>query len=177
MSAPPSDVRTCRSKFVTNLLLPITTTFFLVAQEVRPLEPEPVVHPSRPRASRVRCNQGTFVKFQPQSVDFLEISNPRAVLETTMRHFSCLTEGDVICLPYNDRVQQPYFRATRVCRVLCFFGSTVAIACCSLVLVTSSVLRRDRVYDAATRWLSLIVSCAAPSPSTAVNGALFAMCH
>lgn len=48
--------------------------------------------------------QGTFVKFQPQSVDFLEISNPRAVLETTMRHFSCLTEGDVICIPYNDRV-------------------------------------------------------------------------
>lgn len=54
----------------------------------------------------MRCNQGTFVKFQPQSVDFLEISNPRAVLETTMRHFSCLTEGDVICLPYNDRVRQ-----------------------------------------------------------------------
>ncbi|CAM9343145.1 unnamed protein product [Ectocarpus sp. 4 AP-2014] len=51
----------------------------------------------------VSLPKGTFVKFQPQSVDFLEISNPRAVLETTMRHFSCLTEGDVICLPYNDR--------------------------------------------------------------------------
>ncbi|CAN0165515.1 unnamed protein product [Scytosiphon promiscuus] len=51
----------------------------------------------------VSLPKGTFVKFQPQSVDFLDISNPRAVLETTMRHFSCLTEGDVICLPYNDR--------------------------------------------------------------------------
>ncbi|CAN0105808.1 unnamed protein product [Ascophyllum nodosum] len=51
----------------------------------------------------VSLPKGMFVKFQPQSVDFLDISNPRAVLETTMRHFSCLTEGDVICIPYNDR--------------------------------------------------------------------------
>ncbi|CAM9447182.1 unnamed protein product [Pylaiella littoralis] len=54
----------------------------------------------------VSLPKGTFVKFQPQSVEFLEISNPRAVLETTMRHFSCLTEGDVICLPYNDRTYE-----------------------------------------------------------------------
>ena len=68
---------------------------------------------------RVRCIQGTFVKFQPQSVDFLEISNPRAVLETTMRHFSCLTEGDIICLPYNDRVRH-FSHISPVKRVSCF---------------------------------------------------------
>ncbi|CAN0485718.1 unnamed protein product, partial [Discosporangium mesarthrocarpum] len=51
--------------------------------------------------------QATYVKFQPQSVDFLEISNPRAVLETTLRHFSCLTEGDHICIPYNNQASPP----------------------------------------------------------------------
>ena len=35
--------------------------------------------------------KGTYVKLQPHSTDFTEISNPRAVLETTLRSFSCLT--------------------------------------------------------------------------------------
>lgn len=47
--------------------------------------------------------KATFVKLQPQSVDFLEISNPRAVLEHALRNFSCVTKGDVIQLPYNNK--------------------------------------------------------------------------
>lgn len=47
--------------------------------------------------------KATFVKLQPQHVDFLEISNPRAVLEHALRNFSCVTKGDVICVPYNDK--------------------------------------------------------------------------
>ncbi len=47
--------------------------------------------------------KASFVKLQPQSVDFLEISNPRAVLEHALRKFSCLTKGDVICIPYNGK--------------------------------------------------------------------------
>jgi ubiquitin fusion degradation protein 1 len=35
--------------------------------------------------------------------DFLDISNPKAVLETTLRNFSCLTKGDCICLHYNNK--------------------------------------------------------------------------
>ena len=35
--------------------------------------------------------------------DFLDISNPKAVLETTLRGFSCLTRGDCICLHYNNK--------------------------------------------------------------------------
>ncbi len=35
--------------------------------------------------------------------DFLDISNPKAVLEMTLRGFSCLTRGDCICLHYNNR--------------------------------------------------------------------------
>ena len=35
--------------------------------------------------------------------DFLDISNPKAVLEMTLRGFSCLTRGDCICLHYNNK--------------------------------------------------------------------------
>lgn len=45
----------------------------------------------------------TFIKFRPQSVDFLDISNPKAVLESTLRNFSCMTKNDMICLPYNGK--------------------------------------------------------------------------
>mmetsp|Transcript_15935 Transcript_15935/g.60727 ORF Transcript_15935/g.60727 Transcript_15935/m.60727 type:complete len:332 (+) Transcript_15935:65-1060(+) len=51
----------------------------------------------------VSLPKATFVKFQPQHVDFLDISDPRAVLEYTLRSYSCLTLGDHICVPYNDK--------------------------------------------------------------------------
>ncbi|KAL4459081.1 hypothetical protein ABPG75_013946 [Micractinium tetrahymenae] len=47
--------------------------------------------------------KGTFVKLQPHSSDFLDITNPRAVLETTLRSFSCLTVGDTIPINYNNK--------------------------------------------------------------------------
>jgi ubiquitin fusion degradation protein 1 len=43
----------------------------------------------------------TFVKFQADSVKFLSISDPRAVLETVLRNFSCVTKGDRLKIPYN----------------------------------------------------------------------------
>ncbi|KAJ3337409.1 ubiquitin fusion degradation protein [Gonapodya sp. JEL0774] len=46
---------------------------------------------------------GNWVKIQPQSVDFLDIHDPRAVLETALRSYSTLTAGDVISLMYNNR--------------------------------------------------------------------------
>ncbi|OQR98833.1 ubiquitin fusion degradation protein [Thraustotheca clavata] len=51
----------------------------------------------------VTLPKATFVKIRPQSKDFLDISNPRAVLEASLRKFSCMTVGDTICLKYNDR--------------------------------------------------------------------------
>lgn len=47
--------------------------------------------------------QGTYVKLQPHTSDFLDISNPKAVLERTLRGYSCLTVGDAICLHYNGK--------------------------------------------------------------------------
>lgn len=51
----------------------------------------------------VSLPKAIFVKLQPQHVDFLEITNPRAVLEHALRNFSCVTKGDVICVPYNNK--------------------------------------------------------------------------
>lgn len=45
--------------------------------------------------------KGTYVKLRPHTSDFLQISNPKSVLETTLRSFSCLTAGDTIMIVYN----------------------------------------------------------------------------
>jgi ubiquitin fusion degradation protein 1 len=48
--------------------------------------------------------QGNFVKLEPQSTNFLEISDPKAVLENALRNFTTLTVGDIIELDYNSTV-------------------------------------------------------------------------
>ena len=47
--------------------------------------------------------KASFVKFRAQSVDFLEVSNARALLEVSLRKFTCLTVGDTICIPYSGK--------------------------------------------------------------------------
>ncbi|KAH3671066.1 hypothetical protein OGAPHI_000777 [Ogataea philodendri] len=48
--------------------------------------------------------QGSFVKLEPQSVDFLDISDPKAVLENALRKFTTLTVDDIIEVNYNDQI-------------------------------------------------------------------------
>nr|QBH74159.1 ubiquitin fusion degradaton protein [Aphelinus abdominalis] len=47
-----------------------------------------------------------YARFQPQSEDFLDISNPKAVLENGLRNFACLTTGDIIAIKYNGRIYE-----------------------------------------------------------------------
>ena len=51
----------------------------------------------------VSLAKATFIKLRAQSVDFLEVSNHRALLEVSLRKFTCLTVGDTICIPYSNR--------------------------------------------------------------------------
>jgi ubiquitin fusion degradation protein 1 len=46
----------------------------------------------------------SLVKLQPQSVNFLEISDPKAVLERAFRNFAAVTKGDVFNFKYNDEI-------------------------------------------------------------------------
>ena len=49
---------------------------------------------------------GQFIKLQAQSTSFLDISDPKAVLENAFRNFSCLTKGDTFTFAYNDQVYE-----------------------------------------------------------------------
>ncbi|KAL9274321.1 Ubiquitin recognition factor in ER-associated degradation protein 1-like protein [Drosera capensis] len=55
------------------------------------------------QVKNVTLPKGTYVKLQPHTKDFLDISNPKAILETTLRNFSCFTTGDSIMVAYNNK--------------------------------------------------------------------------
>eukprot|EP00439_Symbiodinium_sp_Y106_P030440 s5663_g3.t1 len=58
---------------------------------------------SRVEITNTSLPKGSFVKLQPVHSDFLEIHNPRAVLENSLRNFATLTVGDCIVIDYNQR--------------------------------------------------------------------------
>jgi len=55
----------------------------------------------------------SYSKFEPQSAEFLDITNPKAMLENALRNFACLTTGDMIAIRYNDRIYELRVLETR----------------------------------------------------------------
>lgn len=51
-------------------------------------------------------SQGSFVKLQPQSTTFLDISNPKAVLEKELTNFACLTVDDKFPIAFNGKIYE-----------------------------------------------------------------------
>ena len=51
----------------------------------------------------VSLEKATLMKLRAQSVDFLELTNPRAVLEVTLRKFTCVTVGDQIKITHANK--------------------------------------------------------------------------
>jgi len=58
------------------------------------------------KVTNVTLPKATFVKFRAQSVDFLEIQNPKVALEVTLRKFTCLTVGEIIRLDISRKIYQ-----------------------------------------------------------------------
>ncbi|PJF20012.1 hypothetical protein PSACC_00185 [Paramicrosporidium saccamoebae] len=56
--------------------------------------------------TNVALSVGTYIKIQPQSVDFLDITDPRAVLEHSLRNFATLTVGDCVAVNYNTKIYE-----------------------------------------------------------------------
>lgn len=54
--------------------------------------------------SNTRLPSGKLIKVQPQSPDFLEITDPRAVLEFTLRQFTTLSPNDCFWINYADQI-------------------------------------------------------------------------
>ena len=54
--------------------------------------------------SNTRLPRGKLITLQPQSPDFLEISDPRAVLEFTLRQFTTLSPNDCFWINYADHI-------------------------------------------------------------------------
>lgn len=69
--------------------------------------------------TNVSLPKATFVKLQPQSTDFLEISNPRVVLEHALRNYSCVTKDDIIQIPYNGKNYQFALKDVRPAPAAC----------------------------------------------------------
>uniref|UniRef100_A0A1B0FPL2 Ubiquitin fusion degradation protein 1 homolog n=1 Tax=Glossina morsitans morsitans TaxID=37546 RepID=A0A1B0FPL2_GLOMM len=80
-------------------------------------------------------------KFQPCSIDFLDITNPKAVLENALRNFACLTTGDVIAIKYNKKVYELRVLETKP-------GDAVSIIECDMnVDFEAPVGYKDQVKD------------------------------
>ncbi|OMJ82342.1 hypothetical protein SteCoe_17004 [Stentor coeruleus] len=48
----------------------------------------------------VTLPKGTFVKIQPHETAFIDLPNPKAVLENGLRNYLCLTKGDSIVIEF-----------------------------------------------------------------------------
>ena len=51
----------------------------------------------------VTLPKGTFVKIQPHETAFIDLPNPRAVLENGLRNYLCLTQGDSIVIEFAQK--------------------------------------------------------------------------
>lgn len=56
------------------------------------------------KVTNTNLELGSFVKIEPQSIDFLNISDPKAVLENALRNYSALTIDDIFQISYNDKI-------------------------------------------------------------------------
>ena len=63
-----------------------------------------LVEGERIRVTGAQLPKGKFVKLQAQETSFLEVSDPKAVLEQALRNWTCLTQGDTIEISYNSLV-------------------------------------------------------------------------
>lgn len=88
----------------------------------------------------VQLPVATFSRFQPQSADFLDITNPKAVLENCLRLFACLTSGDMIAINYNSKLYELCVLETKP-------GDAVSIIECDMNVSISAqelILKQER---------------------------------
>lgn len=51
----------------------------------------------------MNLQKGTYVKIRPHETAFIDLSNPKAILEQELTHYSVLHKGDTINIQYGGR--------------------------------------------------------------------------
>ena len=51
----------------------------------------------------INMKKGKFVVLQPHETAFINLANPKAILEQQLTNYTCLSKGDTINIHYNDR--------------------------------------------------------------------------
>lgn len=58
------------------------------------------------RIQHCQLPKGTFIKIQPQSVNFLDIWDPRGALENALKMFSTLTKDDIFSIKVGENIYE-----------------------------------------------------------------------
>lgn len=53
--------------------------------------------------TNVTLKKGTYVELQPHETTFIDLSNPKAILENELTNYSCLMKGETININYQGR--------------------------------------------------------------------------
>lgn len=51
----------------------------------------------------MNLQKGTFVVLKPHETKFIDLANPKAILEQELTHYSVLHKGDTINITYGNR--------------------------------------------------------------------------
>ncbi|CAD7960024.1 unnamed protein product [Amoebophrya sp. A25] len=71
--------------------------------------------------------KGSYVKLRPVSSDFLNIHNPRAVLESCLRNFATLTVGDCVAIMYNNKRYEIEVMECKPANAICIIETDVNV--------------------------------------------------
>ena len=52
----------------------------------------------------VKLEKGKLMKIRPHQTEFVMNSNPRAILENSLRNYMCVTKGDTITVKFNKKL-------------------------------------------------------------------------
>eukprot|EP00211_Chloroparvula_japonica_P007279 CAMPEP_0119123890 /NCGR_PEP_ID=MMETSP1310-20130426/3681_1 /TAXON_ID=464262 /ORGANISM="Genus nov. species nov., Strain RCC2339" /LENGTH=335 /DNA_ID=CAMNT_0007113763 /DNA_START=46 /DNA_END=1053 /DNA_ORIENTATION=+ len=58
------------------------------------------------RLTSVTLPKAEFARLQPHRKDFMDLHNPRVVMETALRNFATLTQGEQICIQYDHETYE-----------------------------------------------------------------------
>jgi ubiquitin fusion degradation protein 1 len=119
--------------------------------------------------TNVSLPKATLIKLQPQHVDFLEISNPRAVLEHALRNFSCVTKGDVICVPFNERNYHLELKEVQPQDAACIIETDCNVefdAPLGYKEPETAASSRSGSIDIPTKQRAMSSGCSSPTPSS-----------